>query len=102
MLNIEDVGNASLSNYKGYPNCKRQFTLHEIPDKLVYCEYQYKFVSAIVHLNNHYFSFIKRVTGKWEEHNDLKDRVMAVTNRTLWKQQSIHVLFYVRVSKLLE
>lgn len=98
MLNIEDVGNPLLSDRNGYPNCRRQFTIEEIPDKLIYDKYIYKFVSAIIHIDEHYFAFVKRVTGKWESHNDLKERVMSVTSRMLLQKHNIHVLFYVRVS----
>lgn len=102
VLDIEDVGNALLSARMGYPNCRRQFTIEEIPDKLVYDKYTYKFVSAIIYIDSHYFAFIKRITGKWEIHNDLKERVMKVTARTLLQKQSIHVLFYIRISKTVE
>lgn len=43
MLDIEDVGNPLLSARNGYPNCRRQFTIEEISDKLVYDKYTYKF-----------------------------------------------------------
>lgn len=35
MLDIEDVGNPLFSARRGYPNCRRQFTIEEIPDKLI-------------------------------------------------------------------
>lgn len=102
VLDIEDVGNALLSTRMGYPNCRRQFTIEKIPDKLVYNKYTYKFVSAIIYSDSHYFAFIKRITGKWEIHNNLKERVMTVTASPLLQKQSIHILFYVRISQTIE
>jgi len=102
MLDIEDVGNPLLSARRSYPNCRRQFTFEEIPDKLIYDKYTYKFVSAITYIDQHYFAFIKRITGKWENHNDLKKRVMAVTARTLLQMHNIHLIFYVQVAKTIE
>lgn len=97
MLSVEDVGNSLLITRRGYPNCRRQFTVEEIPDKLISGKYTYKFVSAIIHNNEHYIAFIKRVTGKWEKHNDLQQRIMSVTARTLLQKYNIHILFYVRI-----
>lgn len=42
MLDIEDVGNPLLLARRGYPNCRRQFTIEEVPDKLIYDKYTYK------------------------------------------------------------
>lgn len=101
ILDIKDVGNLLPSTRNGYPNCKRQFT-EEISEKLIYNKCTYKFVSMIVYIDEYYFAFIKRVTGKWESHNDLKERVMAITARTPLQKYSIHMLFYVRISKTIE
>lgn len=102
MINIEDVGNALLASRNGYPDCRKKFTLLEIPDNLAYDGYTYKFVSAIIYTPEHYFAIIKRVTGKWEEHNDIRQRVTAVTARTLLFQHDIHGLFYIRISRITE
>ena len=99
MLDIEDVGCALLSSRHNSPDCRKHFTVKEIPENLVYGEYTYKFVSAIIFIDSHYFAVIKRATGKWELHNDLSSRVMDVTPRTLLTKHSIHVLFYVRLAK---
>lgn len=62
VLNIEDIGNALLSALMNYPNYRKQFTVEEIPEKLVYDNYTYEFVSAIIYTDGHYFAIIKRVT----------------------------------------
>lgn len=100
MIDMEDVGNPLLAARNGYPLSGRTFTLAEIPDELIYDGYTYKFLSAIVYTARHYFAYIKRVTGKWEVHNDLQKRVGAVTARTLLLQHQIHELFYIRVSRI--
>jgi hypothetical protein len=97
ILDIEDAGNEALCTRSGHPDCQMQFALDEIPDQLFYEGLTYKFVSAIIYSANHYFAIIRRVTGKWEEHNDLKAKVMPVSPRTLRQQHSLHVLLYVQI-----
>lgn len=99
MINIEDVGNDILADRNGFPNCRKTFTLEEIPDKLTYDGHTYKLVSVIVYTTAHYFAFIKRVTGKWEEHNDLLKTVRSVTARTLLLQHRVVEVFYIRVQQ---
>lgn len=52
MLDIEDVGNPLLSARRSYPNCRRQFTFEEIPDKLIYDKYTYKLFLQLPTLTN--------------------------------------------------
>lgn len=98
-LNIEAAEIGLIAARRGLSNCRKQFTLLEIPEKLCYCDCQYKLVSAIIYVAGHYYSCIKRASGTWEEHNDLcsSRRVMAITNREVLKQRRIHLLFYVRI-----
>lgn len=101
IFDVEDIGNSLLADRHAYSNCKRQFTIEEIPDKLVYGKHTYKFVSAIIYsyINEHYYAFIKRLTGKWEKHNDLQNRVMAASTRTLLQKYHIHILCYIKILK---
>ncbi|CAH0719089.1 unnamed protein product, partial [Brenthis ino] len=62
-LNLEAAEIGLLAARRGLANCRKQFTLSEIPGNLNYCDRQYKMVSAIIFVAGHYYACIKRATG---------------------------------------
>ncbi|RVE40187.1 hypothetical protein evm_015163, partial [Chilo suppressalis] len=62
LIDIETLGIKLLTQISGVSNCRTQFTLLEIPEKLNLYDHEYKLVSAIIFVNKHYYAYIKRAT----------------------------------------
>lgn len=97
-LNLEAAEIELIAARHGLANCRKQFTLSEIPDNLNYCNRQYRIVSVVIFVSGHYYACIKRASGTWEEHNDLcsSRRTMPITKRDILKQRRTPLLFYVQ------
>lgn len=84
-----------------------EFTISEIPIDLKVCNNVYKLVAAIIYTGGskengndigHYYPFIRRITGKWEVHDDLNSnrKPLLASARKLLQKQRIHMLYYVK------
>lgn len=76
-----------------------KFALNEVPDHLERGGAKYRLVGIITHVAmtpiNHYRCFLKRIHGKWEQHDGLNPNAKPFTVRSVKKEHKIVLLFYV-------
>lgn len=102
-LNLETVEIELIAARRGFANCRKKFTLSEIPENLNYCGRHYRIISVIVFDSGHYyactFMHLTQPSGTWEEHNDLSSsrKVRKISNREVLKQRRTLLLFYVQI-----
>lgn len=104
-IDIECLQWLKLAANMGYKNWPGVFTISQIPSRLIIGEFNYRLVSAIEYIGDsdpnyvgHYVAYIRRITGRWEVHNDLcaDKKPILVTARALLQKRKLAVLMYVK------
>lgn len=104
-IDIECLQWLKLAANMGYENWSGVFTISQIPSRLVIGELNYRLVSVIEYIGisdpkyvGHYVAYIRRITGRWEVHNDLcaDKKPILVTARALLQKRKLTMLMYIK------
>lgn len=104
-IDIECLQWLKLATNMGYENWSGVFTISQIPSRLVIDELNYRLVSVIEYIGisdpkyvGHYVAYIRRITGRWEVHNDLcaDKKPILVTARALAQKRKLAMLMYIK------
>uniref|UniRef100_A0A2S2NN08 NOF-FB transposable element protein n=1 Tax=Schizaphis graminum TaxID=13262 RepID=A0A2S2NN08_SCHGA len=71
-----------------------QCYLQELPKKLNFENYEYILTAAIAHVPGHYLTYVLRLSGSWEQHNDLEKKVKNVSDKNTLITP--HIIMYIK------
>lgn len=104
-IDIECLQWLKIAENMGYENWSGLFTISQIPLRLLVGKLNYTLVSVIEYIGTsdpndtgHYVAYIRRITGRWEIHNDFcadKKPILA-TVRALLEKRKMAMLMYVK------
>lgn len=89
----------------GYKGWSGVFTISQIPSTLRAGNLNYRLVSVIEYNGNsdpdsvgHYVAYIRRISGRWEVHDDLcaDKKPILMTARALLQKRKLAMLMYVK------
>lgn len=82
----------------------QKFPLTDMPVNLNFMNSTYRLVAVVEHIKtcddvNHYQSYVRRFSGKWEVHDGMitKSTIKRVSQKTIMENKVFHLLFYVKI-----